>query len=169
MQTVVEGLVGAGLIIAMAAPVASARGAHTLDLGPFYAASVARAVEGAERRLADPHCRRIFSDFRDAEGVTLQARLDALGVSAAEHLRRVVFTDGFGHRSCHSGRALALTSPGHRVVYVCRERFQRAQARSAVAAELAVLHEALHTLGLGENPPASHEITRQVAARCAPP
>jgi hypothetical protein len=30
-----------------------------------------------------------------------------------------------------------------------------------------VLHEALHTLGLGENPPDSFEITRRVGQRCA--
>jgi hypothetical protein len=29
-----------------------------------------------------------------------------------------------------------------------------------------VIHEALHTLGLGENPPTSTEITSRIAARC---
>jgi len=33
-------------------------------------------------------------------------------------------------------------------------------------AESLVIHEVLHTLGLGENPPASVEITRRVEARC---
>ena len=33
-------------------------------------------------------------------------------------------------------------------------------------AEIIVLHEALHTLGLGENPPLSAVITDRVAARC---
>jgi hypothetical protein len=142
--------------------------ARTIDLGPFYAAAVGRAVEGAARRLQSAECRRIFADFRDASGHTLQARLDAAGVPAEAYLRRIVFTDGFGHRSCRTGHALALTSPGSRVVYVCGPRFQRAHARRPAEAELAVLHEALHTLGLGENPPDSLEITRQVGARCAP-
>jgi hypothetical protein len=39
-------------------------------------------------------------------------------------------------------------------------------ARQASQAEIAVIHEALHTLGLGENPPDSREITRRVAERC---
>ena len=143
-------------------------GAHTLELDPFHAAAVSRAVAGAARRLQSAECRRIFGDFRDGEGVTLQARLDALGLPAADYLGRIVFTDGFGHRSCRQGHALALTSPGRRVVYVCAQRFQRAQARDAAEAEIAVLHEALHTLGLGENPPDSFEITRRVEARCAP-
>jgi hypothetical protein len=29
-----------------------------------------------------------------------------------------------------------------------------------------IIHEILHSLGLGENPPSSDEITKQVAARC---
>jgi hypothetical protein len=35
-------------------------------------------------------------------------------------------------------------------------------------AEVYVIHEMLHTLGHGENPPTSHEITQKVVRRCAP-
>ena len=62
----------------------------------------------------------------------------------------------------------AVTAPGSRVVYVCGRSFAEAQARSPKRAEMVVLHEALHTLGLGENPPDSGEITRRVGERCAP-
>lgn len=154
------------LVLAAAHARPEPRGAHVLDLGPLYGAAVGRAVEGAARRLEDAQCRQIFADFRDALGAPLQDRLDAQGVTAAGYLRRLVFTDGFGHRSCRGGDALALTAPGSRVVYVCGPRFQKAQARSPAAAEMVVLHEALHTLGLGENPPESLEITRKVEARC---
>jgi hypothetical protein len=34
-------------------------------------------------------------------------------------------------------------------------------------AEVYVIHEMLHTLGLGENPPSSQEITQAVVKRCA--
>jgi hypothetical protein len=157
------------ILVAPAREAGTAPGAaRIIDLGPFYAAAVVHAVEGAARRLERAECRRIFADFRDASGATLQARLDAIGVRAETYLRRIVFTDGFGHRSCRAGYALALTSPGSRVVYVCGPRFQRAHARRPAEVEVAVLHEALHTLGLGENPPDSREITRQVGARCAP-
>jgi hypothetical protein len=44
--------------------------------------------------------------------------------------------------------------------------FNEAAARNASRAEIAVIHEALHTLGLGENPPDSREITRLVTERC---
>jgi hypothetical protein len=160
--------VGLTAVLVMAAAHASPepRGAHVLDLGPLYGAAIGRAVQGAMRRLENAACRQIFTDFRDTSGAPLQHRLDAEGVSAPAYLGRLVFTDGFGHRSCRGGDALALTSPGSRVVYVCGPRFQKAQARSAEAAERVVLHEALHTLGLGENPPHSLEITRQVEARC---
>jgi hypothetical protein len=39
------------------------------------------------------------------------------------------------------------------------------QLNEAVA-EATVIHEALHTLGLGENPPTSREITAGVLKRC---
>jgi hypothetical protein len=32
--------------------------------------------------------------------------------------------------------------------------------------EIIVIHEFLHTLGLGENPPTSQAITQRVAIRC---
>jgi hypothetical protein len=141
--------------------------ARRIGLGPLYGTVVDRAVEGARQRLASDECRRIFSDFHDADGVALQRRLDAMRIDPRDYLDRIVFTDGFGHRLCRQGGALALTSPGSRVVYVCGPQLQQAQARRAADAEVAVLHEALHTLGLGENPPDAHTITRQVAARCA--
>jgi hypothetical protein len=49
---------------------------------------------------------------------------------------------------------------------VCGRVFREAASRQESRAEIAVIHEALHTLGLGENPPDSLEITRRVAERC---
>lgn len=161
---------GATVVLAIAAGQPARpepRSARLIDLGPLYGAAVERAVAGAVRRLERPECLRIFADFRDRSGVSLRDRLDAQGVAAPEYLRRLVFTDGFGHRSCREGDALALTAPGSRVVHICGPRFQQAQARRPGTGEIVVLHEALHTLGLGENPPLSLEITRQVEARCA--
>jgi hypothetical protein len=37
---------------------------------------------------------------------------------------------------------------------------------SRVHRENALIHEMLHTLGLGENPPSSPEITKRVNERC---
>jgi hypothetical protein len=145
------------------------------DLGPFrvrglnpmHTAAVERALAGAARRLESDECRRIFEDFQDGAGLPLRKRLDALGLAAPDYLSSIVFADGAGHRSCHGTDVMAVTAPGSRVVYVCGHRFRDAQARSPERAELVVLHEALHTLGLGENPPGSLEITQRVGARCA--
>jgi hypothetical protein len=137
-----------------------------LELSPVHAAAVERAVEGAVRRLAAPGCRRIFSEFRDEAGAPLQAHLDALRVDAAEYLSLVHFADGSARRTCQRGDVVALTAPGSRVVYVCGRWFGALERSGAARAEIVVLHEALHTLGLGENPPTSTEITRRIGALC---
>ncbi len=49
---------------------------------------------------------------------------------------------------------------------VCKETFARVQADDPGLAANVVIHEMLHALGLGEDPPTSEEITRQVAKRC---
>ena len=140
--------------------------ARGLELNPMHAAALDRAVAGAARRLDRADCRRVFDEFRDAAGAPLQDRLDALGIGPADYLSLVVFADGSARRTCRRDDVLAVTAPGSRVVYVCGRVFNEAAARQASRAEIAVIHEALHTLGLGENPPDSLEITRRVAERC---
>ncbi|HVD76721.1 MAG TPA: hypothetical protein VNH43_03895 [Vicinamibacteria bacterium] len=138
------------------------------DLNAMHAAAVERALAGAARRLESAECRRIFADFRDRSGAPLQDRLDTLGLEAPDYLSFIVFANGAGSRSCHGTDIMAITAPLSRVVFVCGPSFAAAEARSPQRAEVVVLHEALHTLGLGENPPDSLEITRRVAERCAP-
>ena len=58
-----------------------------------------------------------------------------------------------------------MTLPGSKVVYVCPEQFRKV-SRQPRKAQATVIHELLHTLGLGENPPSSREITRRVIERC---
>jgi hypothetical protein len=142
------------------------RTARGLGLSPVHAAAVERALAGAARRLDEPGCRQIFAEFHDGSGAPLQERLDALRVSGQDYLSLVHFADGSTRRTCHRGDVAAMTAPGSRVVYVCGSLFQQVAARSAARAEIVVLHEALHTLGLGENPPDSLTITRRVSERC---
>lgn len=154
-------------VVALPGPARPAlRSLGPLRLNPMHAAAVERALAGAVRRLERPECRRIFSDFRDASGAPLQDRLDAFGLSAGDYLSLIVFADGSGRRSCQGTDIMAVTAPGSRVVHVCGRRFSDAQRRSPDRAEIVVLHEALHTLGLGENPPDNLEISRSVAQRC---
>ena len=129
------------------------------------ATAVLAALEGASRRLAAATCTAIFSEFSDGTGQTLQANLDALGQSGASYLTLIGFYDGQGHGHCLRGRTLAITAPGSRAVWVC-PKFALEQRRDPGLAEATLIHEALHSLGLGEDPPSSAEITSRVVARC---
>ena len=62
------------------------------------------------------------------------------------------------------GRAL-VSVVGMRPVFVCPS-FRKHAERDPWAAENWIIHEMLHTLGLGENPPSSREITQRVTERC---
>lgn len=151
-------------------PLASARvePAFALQLrlkNAMAAEAVGEAGRQAAERLADPGCARVFSDFKDASGATLQQRLDRLGTSGPGHLQAIYFYDGASRRGCQRGRTHALTEPGSYVVHVCPQ-FVLSQRRDPEQAPITIIHELLHTLGLGENPPSSVEISRHVRARC---
>jgi hypothetical protein len=123
------------------------------------------AREGAARRLGQPGCAAIFGDFAGDAGQPLQEKLDVYRVSGPEYLSLIYFADGGEGGHCGDEMVLATTTPGSRLVSVCR-RFVRAYRDDPTWAEVVVIHEALHTLGLGENPPTSAEISIRVAARC---
>jgi len=77
----------------------------------------------------------------------------------------LAFLDGASHPLCRRGRAYLFAGVGIARVFVCPE-FAAKQIGDPLTAESMVIHEVLHTLGLGENPPSSQEITRRVNARC---
>ena len=130
-------------------------------------AALERAGEGALRRLRDPECQQVFSDFRDAEGRPLREKLEATGQTGAGYLSsRIFFADGSGARACQSSDNLAVTNPGSAVVFLCARQFRERVFRDPAWVEAALIHEELHSLGLGENPPSSLEINEQVARRC---
>jgi hypothetical protein len=106
----------------------------------------------------------VLSDFSDAEGHTLRLGLEARGETLAQHLQTVWFLDGGTHAFCSRRDTSAFTVPGGRLVFLCPRLFRRPVDKYH---ELLVIHEILHTLGLGENPPTSDFITKQVARRCA--
>jgi hypothetical protein len=82
--------------VVAAAPVASAQGTRRVSLTKRDEAAVERAREGAARRLADAECRRVFSDFRDTRGRTLEQNLEQWAMDPAQYLRIVPFMDGTG-------------------------------------------------------------------------
>jgi len=124
------------------------------------------AVVGARRRLEQPACRGLFAEFSDASGRTLQENLDAIGETGAPYPALILFADGTGRPRCREREVFAFTTPGSRVVHICGRQLKDLADRSPVRAQAIVIHEVLHTLGLGENPPSSTEITARVLARC---
>jgi len=132
---------------------------------PFLAAAAADAIAAAERRLGNPRCEAIFSDFHDPSGAPLSAGLEALGVSGRGFLSSLRYANGEHLSLCRAG-VLAATKRGSRIVYLCGARFAAAHRLNPRLGAALILHEALHALGLSENPPTSLEITAGVLARC---
>ena len=136
-----------------------------VDSGTRFA--LHRAVAGANRRLTEPQCLLLLTDFSDASGRTLSAILAATGKDAAASLAPLRFIDDPGASQCRDGSALAFTETGGRVIHVCGPRFKARFLIDPTAVEIIVIHELLHVLGLGENPPTSEAITARVVARCS--
>ena len=132
---------------------------------PSLAAAANDAIAAAEIELGHPRCEAIFSDFHDPSGAPLSASLDALGVSGRGFLRSLLYANGEHLSLCPAG-VLAATKRGSRVVYLCGARFAAAHRKNPRLGAALILHEALHALGLSENPPTSLQITAGVIARC---
>ena len=137
---------------------------HVPDPVARYAMN--EALDKASALLAEPGCGGVLTDFRDQQGKALADRLVAMDVDVPDYLRMITFIDDSRHRHCASG-AVAFTEPGGRVVRLCVDRLKEAWARDRTYTVAVVIHELLHTLGLGENPPSSQEITKRVLARCS--
>jgi hypothetical protein len=152
-----------------------ATGHATVRTPPRYAIHIAheptagalqRVLDGARERLSDPRCQQVLDDFRDGDGHSLRARLEETGRTPEDYFALIVFYDGRKQPRCRQKGILAVTSVGNRIVYVCPEELYTKAITNPVWAEATLIHEALHTLGLGENPPSSREITSQVMRRC---
>ena len=125
-----------------------------------------RAARGAVKKLERPECGRVLSDFRDRSGRTVQERLAALGDTPRSYLPRIAFHEGLDSRPCRSAAVLAYSNVGGRDVYVCSPQFWQTYRSNPTHVEVIVIHEMMHTLGLGENPPSPTQINEQVLKRC---
>jgi len=135
-------------------------------LSGFQEKLVARARGRAVRSLEDPECQKVLADFKDPEGHTIRENLDArFGVPPAEYLQMIPFLDGSSNRLCRWSKVVLVTTPGVARIFVCNQ-FADAERSDPWIAEAVIIHEMLHTLGLGENPPTSTEITKRVKGRC---
>jgi hypothetical protein len=124
-----------------------------------------RAGKGALQRLERPECAKVLSDFRDASGRTMQERLDLLDDTPRSYLARLSFREAFDRR-CQDSVTLAFTYLESREVFICGTQFWKAYERNPTHVEALIIHEMMHTLGLGENPPSSLEINARVLKRC---
>ena len=125
------------------------------------------AIEGAMRRLDAPACRGLLDELRDEKGRPLASKLGTIGLDPRDYLANMHFHDGDDQQACHTDSVtVAFTQPGSRVVYICSRRFAESFPRNSSAAEISILHEMLHSLGLGENPPSPSAISRLVRDRC---
>jgi hypothetical protein len=151
---------------AEAAPDASAESPRVRFAARTTAGAVERALAGALRRLDRPGCQRLFAEFHDGKGRPLREALDGKGLSGSEHLASLIFYDGAAQPPCEREATLAFTFPGSPIVFVCSTQFTREWRRDPFLVEAALIHEGLHSLGLGENPPTSAAITSRVMNHC---
>ena len=160
----------ASLGLALSASAETPRGAFDVRIRHAATADTVRAaLRGAAERLEAPGCQAVFSDFADASGRLLSDRLVELGQTPQGYLGQVLFYDGSTQPRCQArdNGVLAVTAPGSPIVFVCPEALRAQFHRQPLVVEATLIHEALHTLGLGENPPTSREITSRVVKRCS--
>lgn len=128
---------------------------------------VQTALRFATSKLSKAGCQELFVDFQDSSGRSLATKLETLGETPSSYLTQIQFYDAGEEGPCYPPR-LAITIPGSHVVYLCGWRFRKRVRQSPGRAAAILIHEELHSLGLGENPPSSAEITERVLNRCGP-
>jgi hypothetical protein len=156
----------AAIVLAGPEAVTAGGGAPYRPVAGEVAQSVRHALQGATGRLAQEGCVGILDEFQDSSGRPLRATLADLSLTPEKYLERIFFYDAEGVGHCRQTQVLAMTTPGSRVVLVCGARFAAARRRDPRLTEVVLIHETLHTLGLGENPPTTREITSRVFLRC---
>ena len=133
----------------------------------FTGDAARRALRGASERLGEPACQLVLSEFQDGRGLPLSEKLGELGVSPEGYLRLVIFHDAGGSPQCGKPGVLAFTIRNSRIVYLCGRDFERAERRDPREMQVTIIHEMLHSLGLGENPPSPRDINFRILQLCA--
>jgi hypothetical protein len=163
------------VVLPWGGPLEAGRGplSHDRALNAYDRGVVDRVRARAAAKLHDPECGKLLTDFTDGGGRTLESNLRPLGVSAADYLLQISFLDGSRLPACRTLEVIMTTTPGAARVFVCpagagrvTSRLSRMEFERGSLAEAMLIHEMLHTLGLGENPPSTFEITDRVRARC---
>jgi len=154
------------VVLAAGSPASTASLENPRPLPLFVKGAIKRSVALALDRLKAEECRAIFTDFEDMDGRPLAEKLERAGTSPADHLASLEWVNGSQHPTCRNPNIFFVTVVGGDRIYVCPKQFSEYATTQPIKAAGLVLHEELHSLGLGENPPTSIEISRQVFARC---
>ena len=171
------GLVVIAVYMFVALPILSAApedpSADSLSLSSIHVmlygrsgAIVREAVAGAIRRVTRPQCESLVGELTDERGYPLAWNLSQTGMTPSGYLAEMRFVEGEGTYQCGFESTVALTRPSSRVVFVCGGRFAHYFSTRRLRGEVIIIHEFLHSLGLGENPPSSNTITELVEERC---
>ncbi len=129
-------------------------------------AALERAKARAAEKLESSDCRLVLTDFRDESGRTLDENLADTGLSAAAYLLGLEFRSGRNEDACRRGHIDAFTLVNAPTVWICAGGSLDVTSPRVALGPNTLIHEMLHTLGLGENPPTTFEITQRVNARC---
>ena len=133
---------------------------------PYTRDAVKRTLTGAAEWLKASSCHSIFSEFKDERDLPLTVKLRELGATPLSYLEMMFVQDGSRHAACRKDGVLAFTAPGSRSIFVCGRDFERAARRDRRDAIAIIIHELLHSLGLGERPPEPRHITDRVRRSC---
>ena len=162
----------AALVLALSLPfVAGAPAVHAsnpplaaVGLTPAERHALQWSVGIAARQLRQPECLKAFAELQLPDGSTPLQRLEATGLTAEAFLATLEWESGATSGRCAPGALLATVRNGRRVS-VCPGFAKIVASQPSFGATL-VIHEQLHALGLGENPPTSTYITTRVYHRC---
>lgn len=137
------------------------------DVDPRLGGYVGQIVARAARRFAEPGCTSLLVLYDDVRtGRPLIETLRSSGQTPTSHFARLRIYSGDERMQCRWRETWAWAAVGSDAVFVCRSRFTTLAEKSEKAAANILVHEALHTLGLGENPPTSEEVTAAVHDHC---
>jgi hypothetical protein len=154
-------------LLTIPAPTARAEDASGFQVDARLGPLVRRAVRHASERLSAPGCARLLSDFDDVRtGRPLAETLAGSGRTPSTLFASLRFYDADHMVQCRWRNTWAWLPVGGDVVFVCQGRFNALAKKDEWLAGNILVHEALHSLGLGENPPSSEEITAAVIDRC---
>jgi hypothetical protein len=137
------------------------------NVDPRVAPALRGALRQAAARFSTPECAALLNDFSDARtGRPLAETLSRSGLGIEAWLRSVYFLTGEGRTGCAGRGTFAYTPPGSTVVWVCPIALEKVRRSQRGLTVNVLIHETLHSLGLGEDPPSSEEISLQVESRC---